>query len=56
MIMLEGLREASSGSTAVPAPMVLVCFDGYMRRGFGDVAEGLKAYTEAIHAGTGTNG
>ena len=37
------------------APMVFVCF-AYMRRGFGDVAEGLKAYAEAIHAGNGTNG
>ena len=36
----------------VLAPMVLVCFGAYMRRGFGDVAEGLKAYSEAIYAGT----
>lgn len=34
--------------TGVLAPMVLVRFGGYMRRGFGDVAEGLKAYAEAV--------
>ena len=42
--------------TGVLAPMVFACFGAYMRRGFGDVAEGLKAYAEAIHAGNGTNG
>ena len=40
--------------TGVVAPMVSVCWGGYMRRGFVDVAEGLKAQAEAIHAGTGT--
>ena len=34
--------------TDVLAPTMLVCFGGYMRRGFGDVARGLKAYAEAI--------
>lgn len=33
--------------TGVLAPMVFVCFGGYMRRGFNAVAEGLKAYAEA---------
>ena len=42
--------------TGVLAPMVLVCFGGYMRRGFDDVAEGLKARAEALDAETGTNG
>ncbi len=46
----------TDGLTGVLAPMVSVCSGGYMRRGFGDVAEGLKAYAEAIQAGTGTNG
>ena len=32
--------------TGVLAAMVLVCFGAYMRRGFADVAEGLKAYAE----------
>ena len=39
--------------TGLLAPMVLVCFGGYMRRGFGDVAEGLKAYAEVLYGGTG---
>ena len=39
--------------TGVLAPIVLVCFGGYMRRGFADVAEGLKAYAEATYAGPG---
>ncbi len=42
--------------TGVLAPMVSVCFGGYMRRGFDHVAEGLKAHAEAISAGTRTNG
>ena len=42
--------------TGVLAAMVLVCFGAYMRRGFADVAEGLKAYAEGLYAGTGTNG
>lgn len=41
--------------TGVLAPMVFACFGSYMRRGFDDVAEGLKARAEAIQAGTGTN-
>ena len=36
--------------------MVFVCFGGYMRRGFDDVAEGLKAYAKTMYAETGTNG
>ena len=39
--------------TGVLAAMVFVCFGAYMRRGFGDVTDGLKACAEAIHAGTG---
>ena len=42
--------------TGMLAPMVLACFGSYMRRGFDDVAEGLKEYAEAIYTGTGTNG
>ncbi|MDE2664878.1 MAG: SRPBCC domain-containing protein [Acidobacteriota bacterium] len=42
--------------TGLLAPMVFVCFGGYMRRGFHDVAEGLKAWAEALDAETGTNG
>ena len=42
--------------TGVLAAMVLMCFGAYMRRGFDDVAEGLKAHAEANHAGSGTNG
>ena len=39
----------------VLSPVVLVCFGGYMRRGFADVAEGLKACAEATYAEPGTN-
>lgn len=42
--------------TGVLAPLVFVCFGRYMRRGFDDVADGLKAYAEALDAGTATNG
>ncbi len=42
--------------TGMLAPVVFLCFGGYMRRGFDDVAEGLKEYAEAIYAETGTNG
>lgn len=42
--------------TGVPAPMVFVCFGRYMRRGFDDVADGLKARAEALDAGAATNG
>ena len=42
--------------TGVLAPIVLVCFGGYMRRGFGDVGTGLKGRAEALHAQTGTVG
>lgn len=42
--------------TGVLAPMVLACFGSYMRRGFDDVAEGLKARAEAIQAETAADG
>ena len=42
--------------TGMLAPMVLACFGSYMRRGFDDVAEGLKEYAEAIYAETRTDG
>ena len=42
--------------TGVLAPIISVCFGAYMRRGFADVAEGLKAYAEGLYAGTGANG
>ena len=42
--------------TGVLAPMVFVCFGGFMRRGFDHVAKGLKAYAEARQAETETNG
>ena len=38
--------------TGVLAPMVVVCFGGYMRRGFDAVAAGLKAYVETRNPGT----
>ena len=37
--------------TGVLAPLVLLCFGGYMRRGFSDVGLGLKRYAEAMYAG-----
>ena len=40
--------------TGVLSPFVLVCFGAYMRRGFAEVAEGLKACAEATYAGAGT--
>ena len=39
----------------VLAPIVSVCFGAFMRRGFADVAKGLKAYAEATCAGAGAN-
>ena len=36
--------------TGVLAPIVFMCFGGYMRRGFTDVGEGLKTYAENTHA------
>lgn len=32
--------------TGILAPIVYLCFGNYMRRGFGDVATGLKAFME----------
>lgn len=40
--------------TGLLAPMVLLFFGGYMRRGFNDVGEGLKSYAEAVYAATNT--
>lgn len=42
--------------TGVLAPMVFACFGGFMRRGFDDVAKGLKAYAEARQAEIETSG
>lgn len=36
--------------TGVLAPLVFLCFGGYMRRGFTDVGEGLRRYAEAQYA------
>ncbi len=36
--------------TGVLAPMVLLCFGGFMRRGFTDVGKGLRRYAEAKYA------
>ena len=49
---LEPLGESSccyhnrERLTGVLAPIVFVCFGGYMRRGFSDVGVGLKGYAE----------
>ena len=40
----------------VLAPMVLLCFGGYMNRGFTDVGEGLRRYAEALHVGAKSGG
>ena len=59
---LEPVDEAScryrnrDRLTGVLALIVAACSGGYMRRGFDDVAEGLKARAESIHAGTGSEG
>ena len=59
---LEPLSEASccyhntDRLTGVLAPLVLLCFGGYMRRGFRDVGEGLKIYAEALYAKTQIDG
>ena len=37
--------------TGMLAPLVFLCFGGYMRRGFSDVGLGLKRYAEAMYAG-----
>ena len=42
--------------TGVLAPFVAACSGGYMRRGFENVAEGLKARAESIHAEAGSDG
>lgn len=58
---LESVNETSCSHynthrlTGVLSPVVLVCFGGYMRHGFADVAEGLKACAEATYAEPGTN-
>ena len=36
--------------TGMLAPLVFLCFGGYMRRGFTDVGDGLKRYSEAQYA------
>ena len=36
--------------TGILAPFVLLCFGGYMRRGFDEVGKGLKRYAEGWHA------
>ena len=40
--------------TGVLAPIILLCFGGYMRRGFSDVGKGLKRYAETMYATTKT--
>ncbi len=42
--------------TGMLAPIVYLCFGGYMRRGFLDVGEGLKGYAEALYAKTKSEG
>ena len=41
--------------TGVLAPMVLLCFGSYMRRGFDAVGKGLKRYAEVLYTRTNTN-
>lgn len=59
---LEPLGESScryhntDRLTGVLAPIVYLCFGGYMRRGFRDVGAGLKRYAEALSAGTSMEG
>ena len=59
---LESLSESSCSYhntdrlTGVLAPLVFLCFGGYMRCGFRDVGEGLKIYAEALYAKTKRNG
>ena len=59
---LEPLSETSccyhntERLTGVLAPIVYLCFGGYMRRGFNDVAEGLKRYAEGMYAKTQRDG
>ncbi len=42
--------------TGMLAPLVLLCFGGYMRRGFTDVGDGLRRYSEATYATTISSG
>lgn len=42
--------------TGVLAPIIFLCFGGYMRRGFRDVGEGLKRYAEDMYAKTKPDG
>lgn len=59
---LESLSETSccyhnaDRLTGVLAPIVYLCFGGYMRRGFHDVGEGLKGHAEALYAETKIDG
>lgn len=40
--------------SGVLAPLVFLCFGGYMRRGFDDVGKGLKYYAETRYFSRGT--
>lgn len=42
--------------TGMLAPLVFLCFGGYMRRGFTDVGDGLRRYSEAKYATTMSRG
>lgn len=42
--------------TGMLAPLVFLCFGGYMRRGFAAVGEGLRRYSEAKYATTRSDG
>ena len=59
---LEPLSETSCSHhnterlTGVQAPIVHLCFGGYMRRGFQDAGEGLKRHAEALYAKTKIDG
>ena len=42
--------------TGMLAPLVFLCFGGYMRRGFTDVGDGLRRYSESKYATTISSG
>ena len=42
--------------TGMLAPLVFLCFGGYMRRGFTDVGDGLRRYSEAKYATSRSGG
>ena len=42
--------------TGMLAPLVFLCFGGYMCRGFTDVGDGLRRYSEAKYATTMSSG